>query len=315
MISLPLADLSWALPLAASDALGLAALGALFFAFIFELRGRGKGKVFSDKLAQQLSSVGARTMLLYLVLGGFGCWLATSGLVTPPWRGNAIPEWSWAALGCASASALFSLAYAAKWRWWRDRKGAHLAVGWLMVLACLGFLATLLAAGLSVLTPSGVRLPGELFPRDKLMLLWAFLMNAAALAAALGPAVGAVYLLLRRSRDDFGRDYYVFGLRSLASVGAAGAVISPALLAATAWLAYSGRLGLGHGPALMLLPEIYGCWAAAVGLLLVAAVLLFRVRAAEIPQRCKASILLAVLCMGLACLGAGAGATPLLLAG
>jgi hypothetical protein len=184
-----------------------------------------------------------------------------------------------------------------------------------MALACLAFLAALLATGLLVLTPSGIRLPGELFPRDKLMLLWAFLLNAAALAAALGPTLGAVYLLLRRSRDDFGRDYYVFGLRSLASVGAAGAVISPVLIAVTAWMAYSGRLGLGHGPALLVLPDVYGCWAAAVGLLLVAAVLLFRVRAADIPQRRKASILFAVLCMGAACLGAGAGVTPLLLAG
>jgi hypothetical protein len=315
MTAVPFADLAWIAPLALADALGAAALGALVLAPFFEVRGRAKGKVLNDKLAQQLAGLGWKALAVFVVLAGAGCAAVAAGAVGLPLRGGVPAELGWSVTVAAVVALASVSAYAAGWKWWRARKGAHLALGWLSALVMLVFAVLACAGAISALAPWSPRMAAFPWPGERLVLLWVCLVGGLALAAAYGPGLGAAYLLWRRTRDDFGRDYYIFGLRTLASVGAAGALISPVLLGAAGWMAWSGRLGLEHGAALLGRPEIFGFWIAAAVLQLAAAALLLRVRATTVPQRRKASIVVVNVCLALGHVALAGGFVPLVLAG
>lgn len=128
--------------------------------------------------------------------------------------------------------------------------------------------------------------------------LWALFAWLLLLCPALGAACGQVWVLFKRRRDDFGRDYYSFALKSCARVGRLSAIISliPAFfaiwtlsiqpLAATA----ASEAGLPVAGVNALHANI---WAAA-GLLLplIAALLWTRVARSATPLRHKVALLL-----------------------
>lgn len=277
------------LALAFFKLLGGAGLGAALVAVVSEALGHSRKKAFLDKFGQQAAALGFKA--LAASLAGTACglaFLASAGRVDMKALAASPPALALLALPLLLAVAL--AAHALSWRAMRQNKGGHLALGGLA-----GLLALALPAAASVLA---VALPGggpslaaqlglgaagagaavdaaATAARGAAQAAASAVLNAdlaaplalAGLAWCLCAAGGVVllYLLHRRERDDFGRDYYQFALRT-ASRWALGGLA--ATVACGAWLAASlpegTRAGLlAQAPALAVLGGALALCAAA----------------------------------------------------
>lgn len=278
----------------------LIGLGAFPLAWLGEFLAGAKKNVFYKKLAQQLSGLGVLFLCYTLFsVGGSVAFLHVRypEYVRPwldaPWL--AVP--ALAGLGWLT---VFGLAYAFTWRGSKKNPGLHKTLGLLAALGAPlvlgGSLALkLVAAGsgldapatpqmLATLLEAGLRSPffGPLFTGSVLQ----------ALTCAAG--FGLVYLLTRRNRDDFGRDYYNFAVSTAAKWAVGCAVLTAA---AHAWTA-SFILVLAEGsPSLELAQWIGG---ASFGALICAVLLWATVWRSKAPLRRKPAILLAALLLLLA---------------
>ncbi|WP_029457605.1 hypothetical protein [Solidesulfovibrio alcoholivorans] len=190
-------------------------------------------KIFIDKFGQQSAT--------FALLGGLWVFVvlcaalaALHGLApaAAPYF-LAIP-WPAAALAAPIlAGAAVFLSYRGLWQRLKTQKTLHGGIGF-AATACL-WLA--FYAGLAMLRPLSLRLPA---PADALFLLppgnslfWRFLAEGVALSLSLAGAYTGAWLVWRRNKDDFGRDYYNFTLRLAARVTFVGQVLA---LAAMGWI-------------------------------------------------------------------------------
>lgn len=193
-------------------------LGAFALAWWSEALGATRRMGFLKKLAGQLSALGVLFLCytLVAVVGGVAVlWLRFPDAL---WPWTAVPELAAPpalALGCA---ALFALAYSLSWSSAREHPGRHRVLGLLAALGGPLVLAVSLAMKLAPLNPwyvaAGahvVLLRGIFVPA-----FWPLLAASTLLMLTCAAGFGLVYLLLRRNRDDFGRDYYAFVLGRLA---------------------------------------------------------------------------------------------------
>ncbi|MDL2313987.1 hypothetical protein LJC36_03290, partial [Desulfovibrio sp. OttesenSCG-928-C14] len=77
---------------------------------------------------------------------------------------------------------------------------------------------------------------------------WAFLAATALALPALASALGMFWLILRRARDDYGRDYYNFAGSSLAGLAFFFGLLSLAATAALFWFQYQAFAAAPNGP-------------------------------------------------------------------
>lgn len=279
-------------------------LGAFTLAVTGERLASSKGKVFLKKYAQQMSALGLM-FVIYMLLsvgGSFGVMVAKFPELAAPWlEAPLLAAPALAAVGFFTVSALI---YALSWKSAKAHPGLHLFFG---QMAAVG-VPVLLCASLAMKLALVPGLPEA--PADAASLALVFkaglghpafaplAVSSVLLAFACAGGFGLVYLLTRRKRDDFGRDYYVFVARFTARWAA---LFTALAVVAQGWLASAMRpealLDAG-APTFTgwLMAGGAGCALAAVGCWL------FTV-ASKTPMRTKPAMLLGAL-MLLAAVGA-----------
>jgi len=263
---------------------GSLTLGAMTASFLEEASfGLGRGK-FRDKLGGQFAAMGVKGLLcLVLLLVPAAVWLAS--LVPDPlaWCESLSDSAAGEGLLPLLAGWLGMTIYSGSWAGLGRKKWLHRILGGLSLLALLAGTY----GGMNVLwdwTPGGGLPEASSWKAMWYPAAWSIWPAWIALVSnGIGAAgiLGTGYLLLRRNRDDFGRDYYRFALARSARWGLV--LILPVLITA-GWLALRGLTGLA------LLP------CAAAGLAALASVwLALRLIRSRHPLRLKGSVLLACL--------------------
>ncbi len=174
-------------------------------AFLSELTGIIRQKVFMDKFAKQAARLGL--LFIYsILLGVAGAWtISIYYFDNPgPWI-KYDTFWNFNLYLCLLAAGLFSL-YFFLWDKLKKIKSFHLFLGALAVLSVKIFLILLFWAFYRELMVIPEVIPGL----DSIFL--PILTQIFIISLSGGAALTLVYLLARRNRDDFGRDYYRFAL-------------------------------------------------------------------------------------------------------
>jgi hypothetical protein len=293
------------LPLTLHMLLLLAMLGLPIVAVASQVLARARRKSFMDRYGRQVCPL-AIGLYVYAGVVSAGTWLALARTVPAagPALDRAMPVLPY--IGGAYGAALLSLVvYFSLWKRLKDNKGLHIAIGCAAALLNVAFLVVASGAKrlvLSGLAPDQLPDPARLLPAlAGSDLYWPLAAESLALAVGAAGALSLVYLLLRRNRDDYGRDYYTFALQL-----AAGWALFPTLaaLALQAWpLLVAWRLT----PATLLDQANIILWAAATGLLLAGCGLWLVLRRSPAPLRRKGTVVLSLIlywaaltCLGLA---------------
>lgn len=186
----------------------LAYCGIQFLSATAKILSVSKRRSSYNKCSRQIA-------LLALILGwgllvGSRIWLYfTQAQHVPGTLANFLLEMSWLLL---SLGVLFSSIYYCLWRILKNMPVLHSTLGMIcavqncIALVCILFVLRLQAAAI----PGGadrLALP-ELFPEAWDAPLWSAASYACPLIIALAAAISSCWLVLRRKKDDFGRDYY-----------------------------------------------------------------------------------------------------------
>ena len=166
-------------------------------------------KVFFDKYGQQTGSMGLILLALLIVIYGAGMGISlyrfpqlfeqTLNPASPFFTGTIL-------LG---VFAVFGLIYFLTWKKMREAKTLHTLLGAVSALSAIGAVAVITPAKLAFNLTRGTLSEETVAPAISLPVsaMYALLVLSAAAALSL------VYLVVRRNKDDFGRDYYNFALR------------------------------------------------------------------------------------------------------
>lgn len=203
-----------------------ASLGIPALAVLSELSGIIRGKVFMDKFARQSARLGL--MFIYALLLGAAGALGVC-LYFPESSGAWVQYdlfWGFGLYLCLLAAVLFSLYYFL-WGRLKKYKALHVFLGLSGVVSMKAFLSVLFWSVYRELMviPEVMPGPDSIFLPILAQIFLISLSGAAALTL--------VYLLIIRTRDDFGRDYYRFALGFGAKWGIFFAAASPVTCA---WL-------------------------------------------------------------------------------
>jgi len=220
---------------------GSLVLGAMTAAFVMQaIFGLGRGK-FWDKLARQLAAMGVKGLLGFLLLlAPAVVWLSglveiPDGLALGP-KGRLLRD----ALLPLLSGWLGLIIYSGSWIQLRHNRPLHRVLGGVSLVAVLA--GTYCTMNVLALWASWAE-PAAGGPAWEKMWLPAHWTIWPAFAAIVGNGIGAAgalgmgYLVLRRNRDDFGRDYYRFALPQAARWGLV--LLLPVAITA-GWLAWRG---------------------------------------------------------------------------
>ncbi|MGE4291313.1 MAG: hypothetical protein AB7E32_03785 [Desulfovibrio sp.] len=201
------------------DMLALAGLGALLPALVAEAAGLASGKIFADKFAQQMASLFTTFMAVSAIAFLGGAIILMRGL---PW----LREWLTSpqspmlpALAAWGTALFFGGVYHFTFKPMRSNKAVHLLLGLLGALASLASIPLTLAASPALLGSFGSGKAPVMHPLvlpAPNSLLWPFALQFTLLSIGLAGGLGMAYLVYRRNRDDFGRDYYNYALPAAA---------------------------------------------------------------------------------------------------
>ena len=276
-----------------------AGYGAGFIALCSQLAARSSHRVFLDKFGQQMTRMSLWSLATGVFLGGAILWLASSRFGTDLESLLAVDP-----LVLAWPGGLLVLGFVLHglslvlWRPLKLRHPAHLL---------LGLMGT---AALALMVPVVVNLAGQLFwglPQETTgpgPFWWSPVWPPRGQAfgpivgqlLVLGPGCGGafalIYLLRRRVRDDFGRDYY----RYVAPMGARWALAFLLQVPFAAWMVWQGH------PVWPGLVRQDFVWAAAVFVIMtsLATILWSLVLRSDHPMRMKAAMIGGGLCVWLA---------------
>ena len=161
-----------------------------------------------DKCARQLALLGL--ILGWLLLIGGRVWIFfTQAGYTPDSLPSFLVEMSWILL---SLAVLISSLYYTLWKALKNMPVLHVTLGMLSgVQGCVAVVATLAAARFlaAFAHPDAAAMTlADIFPAAWSAPLWSALCYTLPLILAMPAAFGALWLLLRRKHDDFGRDHY-----------------------------------------------------------------------------------------------------------
>ncbi|EHJ49282.1 hypothetical protein DFW101_3283 [Solidesulfovibrio carbinoliphilus subsp. oakridgensis] len=219
--------------IAAHLGLALAAAAIPCITSLVGLRQAKRLKIFIDKFGQQAST--------FALLGGLWVFVVLCAALValhfllpataPSFLGLPLPLAAWAGPLLAGGAAF--LAYRGLWQRLKAKKARHAVVGLsASLLLWLAFYAALAAA-----RPLQVGLPPDTGPAFLLppadSLFWRLLAEGLLLSLGLAGVFTGAWLVWRRDKDDFGRDYYNFTMRLAARIGFAALLAS---VAAMAWL-------------------------------------------------------------------------------
>ncbi|MCF8085463.1 MAG: hypothetical protein K9J48_01095 [Desulfohalobiaceae bacterium] len=238
--------------------------GALITAFAAEtIFGLGRGK-FWDKFGRQFAAMGVKALfcLLLLVIPAL-FWL----FPTPEDSLRFVLDPSWLIPRTALLPLLLGwlglAVYSGSWVQLRRSRALHRVLGGMSLLGVLGGAYCGLNLLLSWMVQGGIPTSGAVWEA-----IWFPATGAVwpALAAVTGNGVGGAgiagmgYLILRRNKDDFGRDYYRFAMPQAARWGLV--LLAPVAIAA-GWLGLRGLTWtpvLASSLALVGVAALVGVW-------------------------------------------------------
>lgn len=271
-------------------------LGSFTLAVTGEQFAKAKGKVFLKKFAQQMSAQGLMFLIYMLVSAGgsFAVLHFKFPELIQPWL--EAPLLAVPALVALGFFALFALAYALSWKAAKSAPARHMFLGQLAAMGVILLLGVSLAmklalapglpevpttsADLALVLQSGLNHP--MFPP--------LAVSSVLLAFACAGGFGLVYLLTRRNRDDFGRDYYAFVTRFTARWAALFTALAVGTQAWIAALMEPERLLDGQMPTF-----IGWLMAGGAGCALLAVICWVVTAASKTPMRTKPAMLLGAL--------------------
>ncbi|OEU65654.1 MAG: hypothetical protein BA863_01185 [Desulfovibrio sp. S3730MH75] len=208
------------LPKAIGDFIALSAIGAPILAVILEIVAKARKKIFYDKLAQQISSLSLILYFLFLVLaGGAGAYFTQKFDWLLDWMINPASPFMMVYITIAF-TLLTLLPYKLSWKPMKKKKPLHILLG---VLASIGGLATIhvVTVTMNIFFMQQAAAPIPLVPESLFIAHFTNIPGMAELSLAclylvmslsFAATIGGLYLVLRRNKDDFGRDYYKFSL-------------------------------------------------------------------------------------------------------
>lgn len=196
-------------------------LGGFALAWTCETLSDSGGKVFLKKMAQQFSALGLLFLcyILVSVVGALAVFHFRYPELLQPWL--EAPLLAAPIAGSLAFFTVFGVAYALTWGLARRNAGAHRVLGMLAAMGLVGLLTLSLAVKLVVLSngtlgtfdfgPEGIATSLRVGIGHPLFL--PLCLTSLFLALTCAGGVGLVYLLMRRTRDDFGRDHYAYATR------------------------------------------------------------------------------------------------------
>lgn len=208
------------LPKAVVDFTTLAAIGAPILAVILEITAKARKKIFYDKLAQQITAMALILYFLFIIcLGGAAAYFCRKLPWLKEWLIN--PSSPVMMFYITLAVALLGLIpYKMTWKKLKKSKPLHMCLGFIGMLGGVASIhvATVVMKQFFALLPESatpavpqvpfytyfMAVPGK----AEMFLVGLYLIMALSFAAT----AGGFYLVLRRNKDDFGRDYYKFSL-------------------------------------------------------------------------------------------------------
>ncbi len=170
-------------------------------AWICEIGGQGTKKIFWDKFAQQILGLANVALAGLLFASSVPLSIHFQDVLA------AIKNifWLQISLGLAGLFVFFLFFYQISWKKYKKQKGLHLVLGGCTALLAKAAFWTGCYASLEYTQKTDLILKYPLFWTA--VGLWFVLLGAAIAFACIG-----LYVLLKRNRDDFGRDYYRFAL-------------------------------------------------------------------------------------------------------
>lgn len=197
------------------DLIGIAAFGAVMVAALCEWTARANKRVFLDKYAQQSAAM-ALVFAILMFLGGGPALFMLKGRFPEllQWFGNPTSPLVHTMGACALTVVLLAI-WSPTWKKLRKRKGLHATIGLFAAATALATMVVGTAAAALVLPALKTGALPE-WPARLPMHIWALVGQYGFTAVAAGAGFSLMYLVLRRNKDDFGRDYYRFGLNTAA---------------------------------------------------------------------------------------------------
>jgi hypothetical protein len=266
------------------------ACGAPLVCLVNEAAGRLTGRKFLDKFAQQMARMGIWCSCLWLLLPA-----ASMGVLAavrcPALRALAgLPQPVWIVPAALyGAGLLLNAVYFSSWRALKNVRPLHLVLALLSAIGYWGFLYVLqniatgnLLGGIPLQDLGWRELMQPVSPTLAGTVLGQFLI----LALGGSGALGLGYLLKRRSKDDFGRDYY----RSAVTTAARWSLFYPCQILFLGWM--YGMYHLAHAPGNAL--AHYSPLAGSAVLLGAAATLWVAIMRSRSPLRLKGTLVMSL---------------------
>ena len=267
--------------------LGMAALGSPAIAILGEMTAKSKKRVFFDKYGQQTGTMGLILLILLLVIYGASFGIAMVKLPELVKTMVSMDSPFLDVFVAFGAFALFSLIYFPTWKKMRNAKALHMLFGMAATLSALTCVALAIPAkiawGLAQSTPSEAAIEAATAMILPLSTMYALLILSAA------AALSCTYLVMRRNKDDFGRDYYNFSLKVAARWATLPMI---GFLGCQGWLFV--RLPESFKTLVVETPLAY-VWAGAVAIGAICALLWVLLARSESPLRLKGLTFLAVI--------------------
>jgi len=191
--------------------LGMGALGSSAIAVLAELTAKTKGRVFYDKYGQQTASMGLILLIILLVV--YGATIGIALIKFPQFLQRIIAPTSpfSSAFIAFGVFAIMSLLYFPTWKKMRDIKGMHIVIGMGSAISALACVAIAIPAKLMIGSTVNSPQPGSLTSTPQIA--WPMAAMFVILIMSVAAALSCSYLVARREKDDFGRDYYNFAIR------------------------------------------------------------------------------------------------------
>ncbi|MBT8764504.1 hypothetical protein KFV02_11225 [Desulfohalobiaceae bacterium Ax17] len=185
----------------------LSSLGASIMAWCSELFGMWQKKIFLDKFAWQMSRL-ATIVILALVLIAF--FLSVYAKFYPPlsifYKQN--QDVLWPGIICLGLAAIFLFSYWSTWKKLKKNKVLHLILG----IIGIGCLKIFFISLILVFYYQSLGLTPKFLPPSLDSLIYPITSQLFILSLVAAASFGFLYLVLRRFKDDFGRDYYRYSL-------------------------------------------------------------------------------------------------------
>lgn len=208
--------------------------GAPLLSMFGELVSLVTGKPFPARCARQMSRLALTPHVLFLLLTA--AWGLFS-LQKPFWNGELITT-NWLILLCGIVvpvlGSLFYLVYDFTWKKARDNKIVHFLLGCLANFSFKYGYWSLVIVGLLIFRTLPLQSPAFIPPMGSA--LWPLVCLWLPLSVMLAASLGLGYVVLRRNKDDWGRDYYRYAPLFLAKGHILAGLVTLAVLA---WLFFS----------------------------------------------------------------------------